>query len=198
MPPDLALWLTLIGSNYPCLELIFKVPKVFEPLKFFCPPSYLELWLPVSINIKDKDWAFYIWGFCNLVSQHVPIFQGMARDVVTADSVVFYNSILEYWGISNPCQAACKLEWCRDRKRIEGSPFYFSKFNFVRLDSDKHNLLNVNKVSFFHAHISTCLNGSKNMTLGVHSFQIKWQSITLQKFTSKPWNWIFVYCNIRF
>ena len=39
MPPDLALSSTLIGSNYPCLELIFMVPKVFEPLKFDC--SYL-------------------------------------------------------------------------------------------------------------------------------------------------------------
>ena len=36
MPPDLALSATLIGSNYPCLELIFMVPKVFEPLKFDC------------------------------------------------------------------------------------------------------------------------------------------------------------------
>ena len=36
MPPDLALLSTLIGSNYPCLELIFMVPKVFEPLKFYC------------------------------------------------------------------------------------------------------------------------------------------------------------------
>ena len=36
MPPDLALLLTLIGSNYPCLELLFMVPKVFEPLKFDC------------------------------------------------------------------------------------------------------------------------------------------------------------------
>ena len=35
-PPDLALLLTLIGSNYPCLELIFMVPKVFEPLKVGC------------------------------------------------------------------------------------------------------------------------------------------------------------------
>ena len=35
-PPDLALYSTLIGSNYPCLELIFMVPKVFEPLKFDC------------------------------------------------------------------------------------------------------------------------------------------------------------------
>ena len=36
MPTDLALSSTLIGSNYPCLELIFMVPKVFEPLKFDC------------------------------------------------------------------------------------------------------------------------------------------------------------------
>ena len=36
MPPDLALSSTLIGSNYPCLELIFMVTKVFEPLKFDC------------------------------------------------------------------------------------------------------------------------------------------------------------------
>ena len=36
MPPDLALLSILIGSNYPCLELIFMVPKVFEPLKFDC------------------------------------------------------------------------------------------------------------------------------------------------------------------
>ena len=36
MPPDLALLLTLTGSNYPCLELIFMVPEVFEPLKFDC------------------------------------------------------------------------------------------------------------------------------------------------------------------
>ena len=36
MPHDLALSSTLIGSNYPCLELIFMVPNVFEPLKFDC------------------------------------------------------------------------------------------------------------------------------------------------------------------
>ena len=36
MPPDLVLLPTLIGSNYPCLELIFMVPKVFEALKFDC------------------------------------------------------------------------------------------------------------------------------------------------------------------
>ena len=36
MPPDLALKSTLYGSNYPYLELIFMVPKVFEQLKFDC------------------------------------------------------------------------------------------------------------------------------------------------------------------
>ena len=36
IPPDLALLSTLIGSNYPCLEQVFMVPKVFEPLKFDC------------------------------------------------------------------------------------------------------------------------------------------------------------------
>ena len=37
MPPaGLSLSSTLIGSNYSCLELIFMVPKVFEPLKFDC------------------------------------------------------------------------------------------------------------------------------------------------------------------
>ena len=36
MPHDLAQWLTLISSNYPSLELIFMVPKEFEPLKFDC------------------------------------------------------------------------------------------------------------------------------------------------------------------
>ena len=32
----LGLLTTLIGSNYPGLELIFMVPKMFEPLKFDC------------------------------------------------------------------------------------------------------------------------------------------------------------------
>ena len=36
MPSDLALLLTLLGSTFSCLELIFMVPKVFEPLKFDC------------------------------------------------------------------------------------------------------------------------------------------------------------------
>ena len=34
--PDLAPWLTLSSSNYPCLEQFSMVPKMFEPLKFDC------------------------------------------------------------------------------------------------------------------------------------------------------------------
>ena len=30
LPHDLALWLTLSGSNYPCLEQIYMLPKMFE------------------------------------------------------------------------------------------------------------------------------------------------------------------------
>ena len=43
MPPDLALLSTLIGSNYSSLELIFMVPKVFQPLKFDCIYKYSPL-----------------------------------------------------------------------------------------------------------------------------------------------------------
>ena len=35
MSPDQTLLLTLISSIYPCLEYIFIVPKVLEPLKFY-------------------------------------------------------------------------------------------------------------------------------------------------------------------
>ena len=33
----------LISSSYPCLEHIFMVPKVFEPLKFYCIGNYQEI-----------------------------------------------------------------------------------------------------------------------------------------------------------
>ena len=43
MLPDLALLSTLIGLNHPCLELIYLVSKVFEPLKFDC--IYLNIYI---------------------------------------------------------------------------------------------------------------------------------------------------------
>ena len=36
LPPDLALRIKLISSNYPCLQHVYMVAKVFEPLKFDC------------------------------------------------------------------------------------------------------------------------------------------------------------------
>ena len=61
MPPDLALLSTLIGSNYPCLELIFMVPKVFEPLKFDCikHPSQLPVvlwsWYVMVVSVEEVE-----------------------------------------------------------------------------------------------------------------------------------------------
>ena len=51
MPPDLALLSTLNGSNYPCLELIFMVPEVFESLKF---NNILEWTLTISNSDNSK------------------------------------------------------------------------------------------------------------------------------------------------
>ena len=59
MPPDLALWLTLISSNYPCLELIFMVPKVFEPLKFDCIMAGVGMFnYAVDKIIKPKQTSY--------------------------------------------------------------------------------------------------------------------------------------------
>ena len=52
MPPDLALLSTFTSSNYPCLELIFMVPKVFKPLKFICTKRVEE----GSNNSVNQKW----------------------------------------------------------------------------------------------------------------------------------------------
>ena len=48
MPPDLAL---LISPNYPCLEHNYVVPKVFEPLKFYC------IWMPKIMPVIVLNYA---------------------------------------------------------------------------------------------------------------------------------------------
>ena len=53
IPPDLALLSTLIGSNYPCLELIFMVSKVFEPLKFDCISVFVCVCMRACVSHKD-------------------------------------------------------------------------------------------------------------------------------------------------
>ena len=58
MPPDLALLSTLTGSNYPCLELIFMVPKVFEPLKFDCTSEIIHQ-KALELEMDSSQW--YGW-----------------------------------------------------------------------------------------------------------------------------------------
>ena len=68
LPPDLALLSTLIGSNFPCLELIFMVPKVFEPLKFDCTcnlgfnPKHVE-----HFQSLDLLMGYSSLGSCNFL-----------------------------------------------------------------------------------------------------------------------------------
>ena len=63
MRPDLALLSTLTGSNNPCLELIFMVPKVFEPLKFCCSTNLLQkfdwsIWNSRSVSFDYRNTYF--------------------------------------------------------------------------------------------------------------------------------------------
>ena len=55
MPPNLALLSTLIGSNYPCLELMFMVPKVFEPLRGWSGGAMVLGKLPVPGRPTSLD-----------------------------------------------------------------------------------------------------------------------------------------------
>ena len=63
MSLDMALCFTVISSNYPYLEHVFMVQKVFEPLKFYCIffftgngtidfPEFLTM---MSKKMKDVD-----------------------------------------------------------------------------------------------------------------------------------------------
>ena len=52
MPPDLALLSTLIGSNFPCLDLIFMVPNC--SLAAYCLQIYLFSSLAVK-ELKPED-----------------------------------------------------------------------------------------------------------------------------------------------
>ena len=75
MAPDLALQSTLNGSNNSCLELIFMVPKVFEPLKFDCMSvcsdavkltknsNSVNTWLVQTVHTKVPDNLFVFINF---------------------------------------------------------------------------------------------------------------------------------------
>ena len=52
VPPDVALIVTLRGSNYRCLEQISMVPKGFEPLKF-------------ELSVKGRNQASHKEDYCS-------------------------------------------------------------------------------------------------------------------------------------
>ena len=69
--PDLAPWLTLSGSNYPCLEQIFTVLKMFEPLKFDCIISHWEANCTWGIpSEKEPSRTCKFWSMCSLFNRH--------------------------------------------------------------------------------------------------------------------------------
>ena len=70
MPLDLELWLALIRSNYPCLEYIFMVPKVFEPLKLYC--------------IYRSTYLFQIRAFYNI---YWPIYSRFGPSIIYIDPI---------------------------------------------------------------------------------------------------------------
>ena len=50
-----------MGSNYPCLKLIFMVPKVFEPLKLYFTEAYTsvcicEIWSDFYCIPEDEKY----------------------------------------------------------------------------------------------------------------------------------------------
>ena len=69
MPPDLTLLSTLSGSNYPCLELNFMVPKVFETLKFDCirPKRLVQSCIILAPSISSM---IYILNLCSILLEN--------------------------------------------------------------------------------------------------------------------------------
>ena len=53
--PELVPWLTLSGSNYPCLERISMVPKMFEPLRLDCIHKNARNNTSVKSILKTKE-----------------------------------------------------------------------------------------------------------------------------------------------
>ena len=87
MSSDLALWLTLISSNYPCLKHIFMASKVFELLKFYCISpchqlvlsplsSSMDTWCPGIVQMRSALLSHHMRQlfdrFCNTSSRNTP------------------------------------------------------------------------------------------------------------------------------
>ena len=85
MPPDLALWLTLISSNYPCFEHIFMVPKVFEPLKLY-----------YTCEVKQPDQSLHSFALPNNVIRQFMLLMpfSLPYDHISEDDVLLTSSLI--------------------------------------------------------------------------------------------------------
>ena len=60
--PELVPWLTLSGSNYPCLERISMVPKMFEPLRFDCNYTFFNHPIADSLRYRPRQEKKCLWA----------------------------------------------------------------------------------------------------------------------------------------
>ena len=87
MPPDLAPLSTLNGSNYPCLELIFMVPKVFEPLKFDCIMHHYKILMHEEPQRSENQMRF-----CpNLLTSRMRYDVNRCRHLTNSNVVITVN-----------------------------------------------------------------------------------------------------------
>ena len=74
-------WLSLSGSNYPCLERISMVQKMFVPLRFHCIPKNLiswaigriPCWLEIGFGSVKVIWATDVRVIEVLLYLHLPM-----------------------------------------------------------------------------------------------------------------------------
>ena len=94
MPPGIALCLTLIRLNYPCLDYIFMVPKVVEPLNFCCTDT------------EKHD------GVKSILSQRHVISKGVRRYIATdGDFDGNFEELLFLFSIYHPLLTLQKIRF---------------------------------------------------------------------------------------
>ena len=103
-------WLTLSGSNYPCLERISMVPKMFEPLRFDCKwlvkgpaPSSLTYLCRMDSSTLTRRYlislinTMFCWNFENLMqTEYIRIRRRVLRRLIwvyTAFQCPFYGTL---------------------------------------------------------------------------------------------------------
>ena len=85
MPPDLARGFTIISSKCPCLEHIFMVPKVFDPLKFYC----IHCNFPFSLKLNSFA-VIYSYTYVSMFTRTQQEF----ADTQKRTKITVYSSVL--------------------------------------------------------------------------------------------------------